>query len=424
MKWFGRIIMSFLRDLRGNFATGFAIVVSLMVFMAAGAIEVAQIYNVKSSLQAAVDAAALAAAREISVTGTAAKNADATVANVVEDVFGANIGASIVDAGTITKAEYDRKQGLVTVNATLDTTVPPLVRYALKVDKIEAESQAQIVGRPNICVIALESSGDRAVHARNKAVLIGRNCAVYSNSSSPKGVEAESTSAVSATFTCSHGGAAGPLSSYKPEPITDCPKIVDPLKDRPAPAIASAECDFTDMKVQASATLNPGVYCGGLKINSQGKVYLNPGIYVMRDGPLDAAGKTELIGSGVGFYLTGPGAVVLLEGNSIINLEAPTSGEMAGILFADSRTQSVSNTHKITSNRAERLVGALYFPNTELEVDAPGTVADKSPWTAIIAREVRMLNDSNVVLNTNYGDTNVPVPDGIGGEQTPVRLAR
>ena len=73
---------------------------------------------------------------------------------------------------------------------------------------------------------------------------------------------------------------------------------------------------------------------------------------------------------------------------------------------------------------AERLVGALYFPNTELEVDAPGTVADKSPWTAIIAREVRMLNDSNVVLNTNYGDTNVPVPDGIGGEQTPVRLAR
>lgn len=420
----GRTITDFLRDLRGNFATGFALVISLTVFMAAGAIEVVQIYNVKSSLQAAVDAAALAAAREISVTGSAARNADATVTTVVGDMFSANIGASIVDAGTITKAEYDKKQGLVTVKASLDTSVPPLVRYALKVDRIEAESRAQIVGRPNICVIGLETADDQTVYARDSAVLTGRNCAVYSNSASTKGVEVQAASAITATFTCSHGGAAGPLTSYKPEPITDCPKIVDPLKDRPAPFAASEPCDFTDTKIKTTTTIDPGVYCGGLKINSKGKVYLNPGIYIIRDGALQAAGKTELIGSGVGIYLTGPGAVVSLEGNSVINLEAPTSGEMAGILFADARSQSPSNTHKITSNHAERLVGALYFPNTQLEVDAPGTVADESPWTAIIAREVRMLNDSVVVLNTDYSDTTVPVPDGIRGEENPVRLTQ
>jgi hypothetical protein len=37
-------------------------------------------------------------------------------------------------------------------------------------------------------------------------------------------------------------------------------------------------------------------------------------------------------------------------------------------------------------------------------------VADNSPWTAVVADRIRVQNRSQIVLNTNYGATDVPVP--------------
>ena len=55
-------------------------------------------------------------------------------------------------------------------------------------------------------------------------------------------------------------------------------------------------------------TLVPGVYCNGLTI--MGKARLEPGIYVMSGGGLRVDGGGMLEGDNVGFFLTGPAAMI------------------------------------------------------------------------------------------------------------------
>ena len=56
----------------------------------------------------------------------------------------------------------------------------------------------------------------------------------------------------------------------------------------------------------------------------------------------------------------------------------------------------------------------------------PGTspIADRSAYTAIVARMMTLYGGPNLVLNTNYDITDVPVPDGIRGAAQPVALVR
>jgi hypothetical protein len=41
-------------------------------------------------------------------------------------------------------------------------------------------------------------------------------------------------------------------------------------------------------------------------------------------------------------------------------------------------------------------------------------VADQSAYTVVVARQIRMEAGPDLVLNTNYGGTDIPVPDGVG----------
>jgi Flp pilus assembly protein TadG len=412
----------FATDTRGNFAAIASMVVSTLVLCSMGAVELAQVLNVRSSLQAAADSAALAAARQISFMGDS-NGADELVQRVVEDVFFANSDEKITTGVATVTTAYTPEDGIVNVDVTLDAKAPPLVRYALQIEDLNVNAKARIAGSPNVCVIALDKQASRSVNNDATSFLLGRNCGIYADSSAANAVAVTDTSRINALFTCAHGGAEGPSANYSPAPITDCPRIGDPLADRPEPLNANDPCDHQKKKVtKVKTVLAPGVYCGGIKVNANGDVTMMPGIYVIRDGALEVDGQTALSGKGVTIYFKGAGAVLNFAGNADIDLEAPTDGEMAGILIFDSRSQNSGNTHKVTSNKTRRIVGAVYLPNTQLEVDAPQPVGSDSPWTAIIAREIRLLDDSQLVLNTNFDSTDVPAPAGIRGVEEPLRL--
>ncbi len=79
------------------------------------------------------------------------------------------------------------------------------------------------------------------------------------------------------------------------------------------------------------------------------------------------------------------------------------------------RAHPAHRSHRISSTGARELVGTFYLPNSSLQIDAEGPVADKSAYTAIVARNLKLLKGPHLVLNTNYGATNVPVPRMIAG---------
>jgi hypothetical protein len=129
-----------------------------------------------------------------------------------------------------------------------------------------------------------------------------------------------------------------------------------------------------------------------------------------------------MAGDGVGFFFTGAGAAFEFTTNSSIDLAAPESGAMAGLLMFEARDQPTNLTHRIESDDARRLIGTIYLSRGELRVDASSPIADQSAYTAIVARTMRLYGGPHLVLNTNYSLTPVPVPAGIRGVDQPVTL--
>ena len=169
-------------------------------------------------------------------------------------------------------------------------------------------------------------------------------------------------------------------------------------------------------------TLSPGIYCGGLDV-AGGEVTLKPGVYTMKNGQLRVGGGGVLKGENVGFFLVGKSATILFGRASEISLTAPRTGDMAGLLFFEDRDTEFDTYHRITSRDARRLVGTMYFPKSKLLIDADNPVADQSEYTVIIAREFELREGPELVLNTDYASSTIPVPEGVGNNiDTKIRL--
>jgi hypothetical protein len=368
----------------------------------------------KTSLQDAADAAVLAAATEINVSLNTAKSLNERVSQKVTDVFFANADVEITATNAKITTAVNSDQTRVDVKVALNGRVPPFLRYTLKLDELVVTSAATATSSTKVCVIGLDTSLPGTVQADNNAILSAKNCAVYANSSATDAIKSNKNALVQSIMTCTVGGAQGGVKNFDPKPTQDCPEIGDPLADRPEPDVPN--CTTTKkLAVYTNATLSPGVYCGGISISKNAVVTLLPGIYIIKDGPLEVVDNAQIIGTDVGFFLTGNKATIVFTGNSVIDLSGPESGDLAGLLFFESRSQDPTGVHRILTKKANKLVGTIYLPRTEFKVDVDGSVSSQSPYTAIIARRVHLFNNSNVVLNTNYNQTNVPVPSGIGG---------
>jgi hypothetical protein len=197
----------------------------------------------------------------------------------------------------------------------------------------------------------------------------------------------------------------------------------DPLVNR-APPSGSTSCKYQDHIVANKAdTLSPGVYCGGLVIDGNAVVRLIAGIYVFRNGPFIVNSNSVVNGTGVSLVFEGSNSGFEFKSNVQVNLEAPETGEMAGLLVYQSRDAQEAE-FRIESNFTRKLLGTLYMPNGHFIVNADNKVADKSAYTAIVAHTVRLNASPNLVLNTDYDATRVPVPRGLGPSSSTVILAR
>ena len=129
-------------------------------------------------------------------------------------------------------------------------------------------------------------------------------------------------------------------------------------------------------------------------------------------------GGSSLTGTDVGLHFSGPGASLQFDGDSSISLTAPKTGEMAGLLISEDRTNPEDQKFNILSNDARTLLGTIYLPQGRLFVGANKPIADQSAYTIVVARMFNLSEGPTMVLNTNYGSTDVPVPDGVGPNGT------
>lgn len=399
----------------GSVAIVFSLAAPVVLAMAASAVEYSSLSNHKSQLQAAVDAATLAATRELSLSNAS----EGTVEQVLETVVTAHMP---IPAGVPSlQSSIDRDSMTVTVDATMEVALTFGSLLGMDSVTIGAHAAGQALGQPNICVLGLHSSSAETIYLGAHSQLTGNDCAVFSNSTSSSGIRGAGQSLLSSSTTCTAGGFNGGPRNFNPMPFVDCPRFEDPLQHREPPEVAG--CDFTDTDITGGThTLYPGVYCGGLGLGGNADVRFSPGVYIIKDGEFRALSNVRMAGLHVGFFLAGSDTRFYFGPNVHIDFEAPIDGDMAGLLFFSDRAQSGSVENEIKSNFAHNLVGTVYLPRAELHVKASRPVASESAYTAIVVNRLELTVRPHLVLNADYDETDVPVPDGIRGAGQPIRL--
>ncbi len=414
----------------GSRAGSVAPVLALMLpmLLAAGGLtmDYAFMRMKKSQLQDAADVAAIAATQELSV---ALKNT-----SYIDSVVKSYVSSSFTDQSklSVASAIEGAKKDIVAVKLSLSWSPFFAQYFSNDVTPLVVKARAKLAGVDKICILGLMPKNLAAIHLDNNSRLTAPSCGVYSNSTSFASLRVDGKAkGVASTFCAAGGYLRLGRSSMTPRPQTDCPTIPDPLEKRAKPAVGA--CKFNNYVVKSSSTLSPGVYCGGLTVSGNAKVNLKPGEYIIKDGPLIVRDSAGIKGIGVGFFLTGAGSVIDFQSGTSIDLQAPVTGNLAGLLFYEDQNVPYSFTfnpfnmrnlpenvrlHKISSNNARQLLGTIYLSRSILLVDANEAVAVDSAYTALVVGRLWLQKGPNLVLNTNYAVTDVPVPAGLAGGQS------
>lgn len=395
----------------------FLVASTVVVASAGAAVDYSQLSGARDRYQTAADLAALAGAKEYRLGNSAT--------TIVQDVTRSHVrnslGAEAAHAVVTPSVDHQKKTVTVAIEAEQPTYVMHL--FGLVEARLAVSATAKVLGGAPICVIGLDASANSTLELDKDAHLQAPECAVYSNSQKASGLIARKRATVTAAFICTAGGKEGAgAGSFDPTPQTDCPVIPDPLAERPQPKISG--CDYNDFAIRSgSANLLPGTYCGGITASGGAILNLTSGVYVMKDGPLSIGGGATLKGVNVGFFFTGESSVLDLQTDSIVSLTAPATGDLAGMLFFEDRESPEQQVHQILSNGADTLLGTIYFPRNRFHVAADAPVAEKSAFTIVVVRYFTLAAGPTMVLNSNYGGTNVPVPAGLGPHTNTMALA-
>lgn len=260
---------------------------------------------------------------------------------------------------------------------------------------IAAQATAAVIAAvPPDCVTALSSSANDAVAITGNANF-NMNCGIASNSTSSSALELWGNITLDTTGIQVVGGAyQGGNISTSPAPTTGAKAVSDPFAN--VPAQTPSGTTYTNKYVSTNATLSPGIYDGGITITGNANVTFAPGTYFLVGGGLVATGNVTLSGSGVTFYNTFNAkyaySPINLTGNINLNLSAPTSGTLAGMLFFEDRNAPTGKTESITGNSSSNLTGALYFPNSAFSYT--GNSGSSSQEVTIVANTVALTGNS------------------------------
>lgn len=363
------------------------------------AIDGGRLQLAKMRMQAAADAAALGGVNELKASGLA-RVSDAARANAAANGFTNGTALVTIVVNNPPSSGYytgDATAVEVIIQQSVGTLFMGLLGFHDM--PVTARSVARRGPGPN-CLYTLDPAGSGALSASGGAI-VRVNCGVMVESTSATAITLSGGASLTATavnvagnYTVS-GGAV-----ISPTPAVQATPEADPLISIAAPSVGACSQTGYSISSGGAATISEGVYCNGISISGGSSLHLNPGTYVLNGGGLSISGNSTLTGTGVTFYNTaGPGysyGQISLSGGATVQLRAPVSGPLTGILFFQDRSIQSGAASSITGGANSYFDGALYFPTTSLTY-AGGTSTD---YTIIVAR--RLTFSGGTVLNSDY----------------------
>ena len=187
--------------------------------------------------------------------------------------------------------------------------------------------------------------------------------------------------------------------------------VADPLAS--LPAISPAGCTATNYSwgnANPPQTLNPGTYCGGIRITG-GNVTFNPGTYVLNGGGLYIANtSTTVSGSGVLFYNTASGYTagqLVMTAQPTVTFTSQTTGTYQGILFMQDHNVCPSTSHQINGQANVKFNGTIYLHCTSSSYVAQNLLytgqSSTGYYSAIVADTLTINGLANLTLDPTGG---------------------
>jgi hypothetical protein len=317
-------------------------------------------------------------------------------------------GPPVLTASLIENDSSHPPAGLTGVNpamwvkATVNTSALPGFLAFLGVTSRAGVSASAIAGvsavPPTSCVYALDPVASGALTVKGTAVLGTTNCAVYVNSNNSSALVKTGSGSINSTVDIVGNYSQVGSGTISPLPNVGQATITDPLSALPAPTFSG--CDYTNYSVSGSATINHGVYCGGIHITGSGTITMNPGIYIMNGGGFSNGGSANLNATHVMIYNTATAGqtigAVQITGSGTLTMSAPATGIYEGILIFQDRAQTVAG--QVSGSDTSVVTGALYFPAANLTYT--GTTA--AQYTALVADTITMVGTSDF-KNDDFG---------------------
>src|SRR6185436_8871554 len=122
-----------------------------------------------------------------------------------------------------------------------------------------------------------------------------------------------------------------------------------------------------------------------------------------------------LRGTGVVFYNTAdathPAGHVVFDSNSSVEMSAPVSGPLAGVLvFFDRALPPQSLELEISSSAETWLEGTLYVLNQQVRVNSGTKWNNTAPWMIMVADTLEVTNGSDLNIPAKFNESVVPSP--------------
>lgn len=396
------------RDREGSVAATFALALIPMVGLVGAAVDYSSANSARASLQAALDAALIAGAKDGSANWTTA----------ALNVFNANLKAKLaINVNPTLQLTSTRAYtGRVTA------TVPSNFLGVLGVSGIDIGVNGTVTVPPSTgayyCVMALNRTAQAALHLTGNASITinAPKCVIQVNSSNSRAVELNGNAYIRSVQNCFVGGVSTVgNASLSPAPDPACKPIPDPFANYPRPSVGACDHNNYQLSGNKTATLQPGVYCGGMTFSGPVNVTFAPGLYVIKDGVISESGGT-FTGNGVSFFLTGYNTSLQLSGQANWHLVAAAGGPLPGFaIFLDPDGPSgLAGSFSSLSGQSELYFeGIVYLPKQEVTVSGNASAIAPSPYTSYIGDTLRFVGNGDLVINNDTSRTALPLPTSL-----------
>jgi hypothetical protein len=376
-----------------------------LLAIATGVVELQDISNAHSKLQAAIDAGALAGAQRLGVVNS---NGSSDVTTAAQTAANFNLGTTFPSGSVAYTVAIDTKKESVTLTGSVDHKA--LIGFlGVGNQTITATATADALGSVPLCVLQTGTDhNDSGIHAQDHSILRATGCAVQANTD----IKVDPSALIQADRVEAAGLVSGPVS---PAGYSGALTVADPFASMTlSPPL---DCIGIPLKLKVisytTLVLLPGVHCEQYEIDTGATLQLLPGDHwFMND--LNAHNNAVIQGDDVALIFGSQKKVNFFD-NSSVRLTARKSGPYAGFLILTTRDNTQDFT--IASNNVSELLGTIYIPNAKLIVSTTGNVAQDSAWSIIVADDIELHQNPSLIINANYVGSGVPVPQGVGPSQ-------